>query len=231
MGESRCGGGQLRSRGTRRHPFIGAGRHGKRLARVGLGSAKKPAAGQELEGVTPQSPSSQPASQPKAQPATANPDATPRAPSAAPAAREAESAAAKPPGRRVPPAAARPAPVRAPAGKGQQPPAPELPVGMPGGMEVEDAADDQKLPWLDHARRFVLFRAIPSWLISMMFHAALLMILAVVTLPETVAENRILAVANPTDVEEVENLDNVQIDPMDVTVFENQCRPMRWLRR
>ena len=90
-------------------------------------------------------------------------------------------------------------------------------------MEVEEAADDQKLPWLDHARRFVLFRAVPSWLISMMFHAALLMILAVVTLPETVAENRILAVANPTDVEEVENLDNEQIDPMDVTVFENQA--------
>ena len=60
-------------------------------------------------------------------------------------------------------------------------------------------------PWW--SRRFWLFQAVPSWLVSMVFHAVLLMMLAVVTLPEQAAATRIVAVANPTDIEEVENLE------------------------
>lgn len=70
------------------------------------------------------------------------------------------------------------------------------------------------------ARQFWLFQAVPSWMISMVVHAGLLMIMAVITLPDMVEEKRILAVANPTDVEEVENLDNEQLDPVDAPVFE-----------
>ena len=57
----------------------------------------------------------------------------------------------------------------------------------------------------------------------MVFHAVLLMMLALITLPEQTAATRIVAVANPTDIEEVENLDNENIDPMDVTVFEGEA--------
>ena len=57
----------------------------------------------------------------------------------------------------------------------------------------------------------------------MVFHAVLLMMLALITLPEQAAATRIVAVANPTDIEEVENLDNENIDPMDVTVFEGEA--------
>ncbi|MHB8973160.1 MAG: prenyltransferase/squalene oxidase repeat-containing protein [Pirellulaceae bacterium] len=100
------------------------------------------------------------------------------------------------------------------------------PVAAPDAAKTSgdgDTAKHHPLLGLSLSSRFLLFQAVPSWLISMLVHAALLMILAVITLPETVAENRILAIADPTDVEEVENLDNEQIDPMDVTVFENQA--------
>ncbi len=73
------------------------------------------------------------------------------------------------------------------------------------------------------SRHFLLFQAVPSWLISMVIHAVLLTVLALLTLPEKPPENRIVAVSDPSDVEEVEKLDNEQIDPMDVTVFENQA--------
>jgi hypothetical protein len=57
----------------------------------------------------------------------------------------------------------------------------------------------------------------------MVFHAALLMMLALITLPQQAAATRIVAVANPTDIEEVENLESENIDPMDVTVFEGEA--------
>lgn len=73
------------------------------------------------------------------------------------------------------------------------------------------------------SRHFLLFQAVPSWLISMVIHIALLTILALLTTPEKTPENRIVAVSNPSEIEEIEKLDNAQIDPADVTVFENQA--------
>ncbi|MHB0954762.1 MAG: prenyltransferase/squalene oxidase repeat-containing protein [Pirellulaceae bacterium] len=181
--------------------------------------AKKPVVGQESAGTPPKVAGPAPGSEPEAHAAKAGPAASPRLPAGAPADRKSAAEVPKPANRRVPPAVDRPLPVRGPAEKGS----PSLPPPALGEIEGGNTQGVHKPPWLDHAGRFVLFRAVPSWLISMLFHAALLMILAVVTLPETVTENRILAVANPTDVQEIENLDNEQIDPMDVTVFENQA--------
>ncbi len=70
--------------------------------------------------------------------------------------------------------------------------------------------------------RFLLFNAVPSWMVSMMIHAVLLMILALMTLPQPPEGQQIVAVADPNRVEEVENLENEEIDPLDVDVFEGQ---------
>ena len=70
---------------------------------------------------------------------------------------------------------------------------------------------------------FFLFNAVPSWLVSMLVHAALLMILALITLPERPPEQNIVAVADPNDLEEIENIESEQIDPMDVDVFEGEA--------
>lgn len=71
--------------------------------------------------------------------------------------------------------------------------------------------------------RFVLFNAVPSWMVSMMVHATLLMILALATLPDRLAEQQIVVVSQPNDVEEVEKLEREEIDPLDVDVFEGQA--------
>ena len=54
----------------------------------------------------------------------------------------------------------------------------------------------------------------------MVLHAAMLIILALMTLPERPAEQRIVAVASQSEPEDVEDLNVDEIDPMDVEVFE-----------
>lgn len=71
--------------------------------------------------------------------------------------------------------------------------------------------------------RFVLFKAMPSWMVSMLVHAILIMTLALLTMPQRLPEQRIVAVSNPTDVEEIEKLDQEEIDPLNVEVFEGQA--------
>jgi hypothetical protein len=167
---------------------------------------------------------------PQVQPAPTGLDGPPRDSAAAPARRAAESTSEKPrapltPSSSVPvpqPASApqpgsAPQPASAPTPVAPEPPGP----GASRGETVQEAAENHRLPWW--SRRFWLFQAMPSWLISMVFHAVLLMMLALITLPEQAAATRIVAVAIPTDIQEVENLDNENIDPMDVTVFEGEA--------
>jgi hypothetical protein len=101
-------------------------------------------------------------------------------------------------------------------------PAPTQPV--PDGGLSGPEPDDSSAPGIATSKRFLLFQAVPSWMISMVVHAALLMIMAVVTLPELAEEKRILAVANPSDVEEIEKLDNEQLDPVEAPVFEGAAQ-------
>ncbi len=94
--------------------------------------------------------------------------------------------------------------------------------GGPAGEPAEE--QDERASFFSRfaGNRFLLFNAVPSWMVSMMVHATLLMILALMTLPERPAEQRIVAVSDPNRVEEVENLENEDIDPLDVDVFEGQ---------
>ncbi len=68
--------------------------------------------------------------------------------------------------------------------------------------------------------RFLLLNAVPSWLVSMVLHAVMLIVLALLTLPERVPEPRIVAVSDQSAPEDVEDLKMDEIDPMDVEVFE-----------
>ena len=56
------------------------------------------------------------------------------------------------------------------------------------------------------------------------------MILALMTLPERPPEQQIVAVANPNDVEEIEDLESEEIDPLDVEYSKGRHRPRSWTR-
>ncbi len=120
-------------------------------------------------------------------------------------------------------AAGSPAGVPAQPGAVTPPPGTRPPVpDAAGGKSEPDLAEEfSGPPWW--ARRFWLFQAVPGWLVSMVFHAVLLMLLALITLPDQSTATHIVAVANPTEIEEVENLESESIDPMDVTVFEGEA--------
>ena len=62
----------------------------------------------------------------------------------------------------------------------------------------------------------------PSWLVSMVVHAVLLMILALVTLPEKGPLEQIVAIANLSDeTEEIEDFQEEEIEPVNVETFDN----------
>ncbi len=149
-------------------------------------------------------------------------------PTARPVARPAAkpSAAAGPVPTTGPAATSQPAVAADPgaAGVTNEPAATQGFGGAPSTGEVESAPskpdrEPSKLFLAVTANHFLLFNAVPSWLVSMVVHAALLIVLALITLPERPPEKNIVAVANPTDVEDIENLASEEIDPLDVDVF------------
>ena len=64
----------------------------------------------------------------------------------------------------------------------------------------------------------------------MLVHAALLTILALITLPERPPEKNIVAVANPNDLEDIEDLESEEIDSLDVEKFEGEAPRRSWTR-
>lgn len=101
----------------------------------------------------------------------------------------------------------------------------EKPTADPKSAEKETSTEPESEThesWFGGVtgNRFLLLNAVPSWVVSMVAHAALLTILALLTLPERPPDQRIVAVANQNDVEEVENLEQEDIDPLDVEKFE-----------
>jgi hypothetical protein len=74
----------------------------------------------------------------------------------------------------------------------------------------------------DTSHRFLLFAAVPSWLVSMVVHAVLLMILALVTLPEKGPLEQIVAIANLNEeTEEIQEFEEEEIEPVNVETFDN----------
>lgn len=79
-----------------------------------------------------------------------------------------------------------------------------------------DEEEYEEIPSSRH--RFLLFSAVPSWLISMLVHIALILILAVVTIGSDVEKvAQLLQVANATEVEQIEEFELMdELDPVEV---------------
>lgn len=89
--------------------------------------------------------------------------------------------------------------------------------------EYEDQEYEEEYEEVSGGRsRFMLFLAMPAWLISMVIHGVLLLLLAVLTFgPEVERLTNVLTVAPPApEVEEIEEFEEIIVDPIDVTVTE-----------
>jgi hypothetical protein len=108
----------------------------------------------------------------------------------------------------------------APAAKAK--PGDEKPAA-PTDASADAAAEDEAEAVADAAsRRFLLFAAVPSWLVSMVVHAVLLMILALITLPEKGPLEQIVAIANVSEeTEEIQEFEEEEIEPVNVETFDN----------
>ncbi len=87
--------------------------------------------------------------------------------------------------------------------------------------EVEDYEDEEEYEeYSGGGHRFLLFTAMPGWLVSMVVHAVGLLILAILTVPDQVErfKNVITAAPPMEDVEEIEEFEEELIKPLDVDV-------------
>jgi hypothetical protein len=79
--------------------------------------------------------------------------------------------------------------------------------------EGEEEADEP----VSGGSRFLMFNAVPSWFVSMVVHAILLLILAVLTMPEQVKDlAKVLTIGKEDAVEEIEDFQLQEVTPLDV---------------
>lgn len=103
-------------------------------------------------------------------------------------------------------------------------PAAELPEAEPVDAEPvdADAAETEEEVVADPQRRFILFQAVPAWVISMLVHMLVLIVLALMTFttPEQIVN--VLSVSNSTENEgEIEEFTLADIDPGEMMEAED----------
>jgi len=89
-------------------------------------------------------------------------------------------------------------------------------LGKQAAEATDRLGEDEEYEEIGPRRRFLLFAAVPSWVISLLVHLALLLILAYVEFTTGVAkEATLLSVVNPVEGEPVEELliDPVELEP------------------
>lgn len=115
-----------------------------------------------------------------------------------------------------------------PPQSGPQPQPNNRPVGNPASVKVtpnaapaaaqeELAEDDGKGGY-----RFVVFALLPSWLVSMIVHAILIILLALINFSKPARELLQVIADKQPDVEELEDFDLEEIVPVDEQVLENE---------
>lgn len=88
-------------------------------------------------------------------------------------------------------------------------------------LPAPQTASDQHPP----GRQFLLFQAVPAWLISMLLHMLLLLVLALLTFTDPETRENILSVASLTDPEpQIEQFTLAETDPGDLA--ETQSEPL-----
>ena len=102
--------------------------------------------------------------------------------------------------------------------------------------ELEGQDDDQEgdEEYAVGGHRFLLFTAMPGWLVSMVVHAVGLLILAILTIPDQVdrVKNIITAAPPMENVEEIEEFEEELLKPLDVDVntdFLAEAVPMEMI--
>ncbi|MCA9210432.1 MAG: terpene cyclase/mutase family protein, partial [Planctomycetales bacterium] len=77
-------------------------------------------------------------------------------------------------------------------------------------------------------KRFILFNAVPSWMVSMVVHAVLLIVLAMLSMPSIAdkAATVLNFAPNADEEEELEELEIQEITPLDVQVTETVTTPV-----
>ncbi len=79
------------------------------------------------------------------------------------------------------------------------------------------AEDEEAEPVSGGPSRFLMFKAVPSWFVSMVVHAILLLILAVLTLPEQIKDvAKVLTIGKEAAIEEIEDFQLEEVTPLDV---------------
>ncbi|MEW4452459.1 prenyltransferase/squalene oxidase repeat-containing protein [Bremerella sp. JC817] len=73
--------------------------------------------------------------------------------------------------------------------------------------------------------RFVLFTAVPSWLISLVVHLVFFMILLTIFMPPVDREKRVLTINDSADAEEIEELVMEEFEPIDEQTLEFDVPP------
>ncbi len=132
--------------------------------------------------------------------------------------------ATKPPSNVPAPVPARPAPT-APKPAGARP-IPAAPASTPtpaaqGGGE-QPTGDEAPL-----GNRFLMFNAMPSWLVSMVVHTILIIVLALFTFSSDTGQDFINMLApKEEEIDEVEEFVIEEIKPLDVTTFESSNTPV-----
>ena len=104
----------------------------------------------------------------------------------------------------------------APASKAKPESQVALSQSADAAADVEPQQDEEPAAAPPVAHRFLLFAAVPSWLVSMIFHVIMLMVLALLTLPEVEKITRILTVNHSEQSEEVEEFEVEQLEPIEV---------------
>ncbi|MBI1249316.1 hypothetical protein GC197_15905 [bacterium] len=70
------------------------------------------------------------------------------------------------------------------------------------------------------ASRFLLFTAVPSWLISLVVHLVFFLILLTIFMPPITKEKRVLTIDDSADAEEIEEVVLEEFEPLDVKELE-----------
>jgi hypothetical protein len=84
-------------------------------------------------------------------------------------------------------------------------------------LQPQQAESQPDEPVVVPGRRFLLFQAVPAWMISMLLHMLLLLVMAVLTIADPKVLTNILSVTNVTDADpEMEEFTLADVDPGDL---------------
>ena len=87
-------------------------------------------------------------------------------------------------------------------------------------LDDTEEGDEEEVP-SGRGSRFILLAAVPSWAVSMVVHAVLLIVLALLSFgPDIEKVSNLLKVANTEADEEIEDFEIEQFEPIDVETME-----------